>query len=149
MLPSGFSIRPAVLKDKSQLLKIEAAVSPYPWTGKQFVESLAAHRSFVLCKGTKVIGFLVFNQVLDEAELLNIAVKVSFQGEGLGACLLDFCVEHITETAQHLFLEVRASNFPAIALYQGRGFQQVGIRRAYYHDEDGREDALIMRYDIF
>ena len=94
------------------------------------------------------MGFLIFNQVVDEAELLNIAVKRSFQGEGLGACLLDYCLAEVSASAVSLFLEVRVSNFPAIALYEGRGFRPVGVRKAYYHSESGREDALIMRCDL-
>lgn len=141
-------MRPAVPDDLAHLMKIEDEVSPFPWRVKQFAESLDDHRTYVLCKGSKVVGFLIFNQVIDEAELLNIAVKSSFQGEGLGANLLDFCIEQVSDTAAKLFLEVRASNFPAIALYLGRGFAQVGQRRGYYHSEDGKEDALIMCHDF-
>ncbi|OUS09044.1 ribosomal-protein-alanine N-acetyltransferase [Gammaproteobacteria bacterium 54_18_T64] len=144
----GFTLRPATVDDIPGLFKIETEVSPFPWSSKQFAESLRNHRSFVLCKGNRLVGFLIFNQVLDEAELLNIAVKTSFQGEGLGASLLDYCLAEIAATALSLFLEVRVSNFPAIALYEGRGFRHVGERKAYYHGENGREDAWIMRCDL-
>ena len=146
-IKAGFTLRPATADDIAGLVKIESDVTPFPWNAKQFAESLQNHRSYVLCKGNRLVGFLIFNQVLDEAELLNIAVKSSFQGEGLGACLLDYCLAEISGTALSLFLEVRVSNFPAIALYEGRGFRHVGERRAYYHGASGREDALIMRCD--
>ncbi|OUS13212.1 ribosomal-protein-alanine N-acetyltransferase [Gammaproteobacteria bacterium 53_120_T64] len=148
MIGKGFTLRPATADDIPGLIKIESEVSPFPWSGKQFSDSLQSHRSYVLCKGNRLVGFLIFNQVLDEAELLNIAVKSSFQGEGLGACLLDYCLAEIAATALSLFLEVRVSNFPAIALYEGRGFRHVGERKAYYHGESGREDAWIMRCDL-
>lgn len=147
-IKAGFTLRPATADDIAGLVKIESDVTPFPWNAKQFAESLQNHRSYVLCKGNRLVGFLIFNQVLDEAELLNIAVKSSFQGEGLGACLLDYCLAEISGTALSLFLEVRVSNFPAIALYEGRGFRHVGERRAYYHGASGREDALIMRCDL-
>jgi len=147
-IKAGFTLRPATPDDIAGLVKIESDVTPFPWNAKQFADSLQSHRSFVLCKGNRLVGFLIFNQVLDEAELLNIAVKSSFQGEGLGACLLDYCLAEISNSAVSLFLEVRVSNFPAIALYEGRGFRHVGERRAYYHSESGREDALIMRCDL-
>lgn len=147
-IKAGFTLRPATADDIAGLVKIESDVTPFPWNAKQFAESLQNHRSYVLCKGNRLVGFLIFNQVLDEAELLNIAVKSSFQGEGLGACLLDYCLAEISGTALSLFLEVRVSNFPAIALYEGRGFRHVGERRAYYHGPSGREDALIMRCDL-
>jgi len=147
-IKAGFTLRPAIPDDIAGLVKIESDVTPFPWNAKQFADSLQSHRSYVLCKGNRLVGFLIFNQVLDEAELLNIAVKTSFQGEGLGACLLDYCLAEISGSAVNLFLEVRVSNFPAIALYEGRGFRHVGERRAYYHGESGREDALIMRCDL-
>ena len=147
-IKAGFTLRPAIPGDIAGLVKIESDVTPFPWNTKQFADSLQSHRSYVLCKGNRLVGFLIFNQVLDEAELLNIAVKNSFQGEGLGACLLDYCLAEIASSAVSLFLEVRVSNFPAIALYEGRGFRHVGERRAYYHGESGREDALIMRCDL-
>ncbi|PCJ36166.1 MAG: ribosomal-protein-alanine N-acetyltransferase [Cellvibrionales bacterium] len=147
-IKAGFTLRPATPDDIAGLVKIESDVTPFPWNAKQFADSLQSHRSYVLCKGNRLVGFLIFNQVLDEAELLNIAVKSSFQGEGLGACLLDYCLAEISSSAVNLFLEVRVSNFPAIALYEGRGFRHVGERRAYYHGESGREDALVMRCDL-
>jgi len=147
-IKAGFTLRPAIPDDIAGLVKIESDVTPFPWNAKQFADSLQSHLSYVLCKGNRLVGFLIFNQVLDEAELLNIAVKTSFQGEGLGACLLDYCLAEISGSAVNLFLEVRVSNFPAIALYEGRGFRHVGERRAYYHGESGREDALIMRCDL-
>jgi len=147
-IKAGFTLRPAIPDDIAGLVKIESDVTPFPWNAKQFADSLQSHRSYVLCKGNRLVGFLIFNQVLDEAELLNIAVKSSFQGEGLGACLLDYCLAEISSSAVNLFLEVRVSNFPAIALYEGRGFRHVGERRAYYHSESGREDALIMRCEL-
>ena len=147
-IKAGFRLRPAIANDIAALVKIESDVTPFPWNAKQFAESLQNHRSYVLCKGNRAVGFLIFNQVVDEAELLNIAVKSSFQGEGLGACLLDYFLAEVSVSAVSLFLEVRVSNFPAIALYEGRGFRHVGERKAYYHGESGREDAWIMRRDL-
>ena len=147
-IKAGFTLRPASTDDIAGLVKIESDVTPFPWNAKQFAESLQNHRSYVLCKGNRAVGFLIFNQVVDEAELLNIAVKSSFQGEGLGACLLDYCLAEVSVLAVNVFLEVRVSNFPAIALYEGRGFRHVGERKAYYHGESGREDAWIMRCEL-
>lgn len=101
-----------------------------------------------MLKGKRVIGFLFYQQVLDQAELLNIAVRPSFQGEGLGYRLLCFCLESLRDTATCLHLEVRAGNFVAISLYLRSNFKQTGERRAYYRSEVGREDALLMTYDF-
>ncbi|PCH52212.1 MAG: ribosomal-protein-alanine N-acetyltransferase [Cellvibrionales bacterium] len=148
MFGQGFSVRKAGRDDLSVLLKIEAEVSPFPWSARQFNESIDCHEGHVLLKGKRVIGFLFYQQVLDQAELLNIAIRPSFQGQRLGYRLLHFCIERLRDTTLCLHLEVRASNFSAIGLYLDSGFKQTGERRAYYRSEAGREDALLMAYDF-
>ncbi|MBV1932746.1 MAG: ribosomal protein S18-alanine N-acetyltransferase [Porticoccaceae bacterium] len=145
---SGFSTRRAVRDDLPILLKIESEITPFPWSARQFGDSIDDHETYVLLKGKRVIAYLFYQQILDQAELLNIGVRSSFQGEGLGSRLLGFCLERIRGSATQLHLEVRASNFTAIGLYLSSGFKQVGERRAYYRSETGREDALLMTYDF-
>ena len=145
-LRDGYSLRKAELSDLGVLIKIEDEVTPFPWRAKQFADSISSHNGHVLLKGRRVIGYLFYQQILDQAELLNIAVRPSFQGEGFGAHLLNFCIECLSTSTAHLHLEVRASNFTAIELYQRAGFKQVGQRRAYYRSDQGREDALLMTY---
>lgn len=144
----GFSIRKALRDDLPVLVKIESEITPFPWSARQFGESIEDHESCVLLKGRRIVAYLFYQQILDQAELLNIAVRLSFQGEGLGSRLLGFCLERIRGSASQLHLEVRASNFTAIGLYLGAGFRQVGERRAYYRSDTGREDALLMTYDF-
>jgi ribosomal-protein-alanine N-acetyltransferase len=144
----GFSTRRAIRDDLPTLLKIESEITPFPWSARQFVDSIDSHEAYVLLKGKRVIAYLFYQQILDQAELLNIGVRLSFQGEGLGSQLLGFCLERIRASAAQLHLEVRASNFTAIGLYLSSGFKQVGERRAYYRSETGREDALLMTYNF-
>ena len=134
-------------EDLPTLIKIETEASPFPWSARQFCDSIDDHEGHVMLKGNRVIAYLFFQQVLDQAELLNIAVRPSFQGEGLGALLLSFCIEGLNSDIECLHLEVRASNFSAIGLYSKFGFKQVGQRRGYYRSEMAREDALVMTYD--
>lgn len=148
VLRDGFAIRKVAEADLPALLKIEKEVSPFPWNARQFTDSIQSHEGYVLVKGKRVVGLLFFHQVLDQAELLNIAVKPSFQGEGLGSCLLLFCLDVVRKSATRLYLEVRASNFPAIGLYLKNGFKQIGERRAYYRTDYAREDALVMACDF-
>lgn len=147
-LRNGLSIREVVREDLPALIKIERQVSPFPWSARQFADSIQSHSGYVLLNGNRIIGYLFFQQILDQAELLNIAVQSSFQGEGLGAYLLKLCVDMLSDSAARLHLEVRASNFSAIGLYLKTGFNQVGQRRAYYRTDCAREDALLMVYDF-
>ncbi len=143
-----FSLRPVAREDLPTLMEIESQVSPFPWTAKQFSDSIKGHQGVVLVKSDEIVSYLFFYRILDQAELLNIAVAPDFQGHGLGSRLLKYCLDQLREYTQHLHLEVRASNFPAIALYLRNGFKQVGERRGYYRDGDSSEDALLMVFDF-
>ena len=95
----------------------------------------------------EVAGFAVFHRVMDEAELRNIAVDPSHQRRGIARALLAAGVRALQESGvRQLFLEVRASNQPALAFYRSAGFQLLYTRRDYYHDPV--EDALVMACDI-
>lgn len=143
-----FSLRPVVKDDLRALIKIESAVSPFPWSARQFNDSIKNHQGVVLVRRRRVVGYLFFYRVLDQAELVNIAVAPQFQGQGLGSELLQYCLNQLRRHTARLHLEVRASNFPAIALYLRTGFKQVGERRNYYRDGNISEDALLMAFDF-
>lgn len=92
-------------------------------------------------------GFLGLWVMVDEAHIINIAVREAWRGKGLGELLLISGIEMaIQNKAVVATLEVRTSNTPAQALYTKYGFQKVGLRKAYY--TDNKEDAHIMTTDI-
>lgn len=79
-----------------------------------------------------------------EADVQTVAVAPAAQGHGVGGALVDALVgEAAARGATSLLLEVRADNAAAIALYAGRGFERIAVRRRYYQPED--VDALVMR----
>ncbi len=139
-----YAIDTATAVHLDAICRIEQRVSPFAWTRREISDSLTVHQGLVLRRDRKVIGFAFFHQVLDEAELLNLAVDTSFQGAGLGARLLRHCFAQLREPVARMFLEVRVSNFAAIALYLGNGFVKTGERASYYWTDQGAEDALIM-----
>ena len=97
----------------------------------------------------KAIGFALGRIVLDEAELLLIAIHPDSRGRGFGALLLDHMsqVAH-ARGASRLHLEVRQGN-PAIGLYERHGFEVAGRRRDYYRGQQGeRFDALTLNRDL-
>jgi ribosomal-protein-alanine N-acetyltransferase len=95
----------------------------------------------------EVTGFAAFHRVMDEAELRNIAVAPSHQRKGIARALFAEGIRTLQESGvRQLFLEVRASNQPALAFYAAAGFQLLYTRRDYYHNPV--EDALVMACDI-
>ena len=110
---------------------------------------MADHRSElrVASIGERLIGFHAITKVQPDIELLKIAVTPEFQGTGVGVALLDDVFGQArTRGCSSCFLEVRASNNRAIRFYHKKGFEVVGVRRAYYRDPI--EDALVMRKDF-
>ena len=95
----------------------------------------------VALDGETVVGYVGSQTVLQEADMMNIAVADTHRRQGIARLLVEELVRQLD--AYQLTLEVRASNAPAIALYEKLGFTQVGLRKNYYHKP--KEDALILR----
>ena len=143
--------RPAAPGDAPALAALDSLVNPGPWSERLFRDACAAQsaagaeRALVVFADAQALGFVVYSRVLDEACIHNIAVHPSRQGRGLGRRLLDAALRQVVgEGAARCYLEVRASNEAARALYEKRGFRIDGLRRNYYTTAAGREDALLM-----
>ena len=98
----------------------------------------------VAIEGDRLAGYVGSQTVLDESDMMNVAVHPDFRRQGIAEALVNELVMCLAENKSRcLTLEVRASNNPAIGLYQKQGFSQVGRRKNYYRNP--REDALILR----
>lgn len=103
--------------------------------------------SFVIEEKGQVVGVLQWRSLGEEAEILELAVDLKHRRQGHGSFLLRTFVQHISRSAvQKIFLEVRESNGPAIALYKKFGFQTSGRRTNYYRNPE--EDALLMTLSL-
>lgn len=143
-------IRSLFLEDLDDVVKIERACYPFPWTLGIFKECLkAGYACFGLQLGDDFAGYTICNWGVGESHLLNLCIKPRWQKQGYGKMMLDHSISHSRFLDCHvMFLEVRPSNTDAGNLYRQRGFEEVGKRPAYYQDEKGREDALVMRLDL-
>jgi [ribosomal protein S18]-alanine N-acetyltransferase len=143
--------RPMQPHDISEVVAIERAVYPFPWTLGIFHDCLrVGYCSWVVELGERVVGYGVMSIVIDESHILNLSIHPDWQGRGLGEKLirrlLKIARQHGAESA---FLEVREGNRTALALYARLGFVQVGRRRDYYPAAgDSREDALVMALEL-
>lgn len=125
--------------------------APTPFRGVKTFASNQGERylNFQLTQNGKMAAFAITQVVLDEATLFNIAVDPDYQRQGLGRALLEHLIDELEKRGvATLWLEVRASNAAAIALYESLGFNEATIRRNYYPTTDGREDAIIMALPI-
>ncbi|OBY76208.1 alanine acetyltransferase [Acinetobacter gyllenbergii] len=131
--------------DLDSVAAIERLVQTHPWSKQQFQESLASYQCTVYEQANQVVGFCILQPVLDEANLLLMAIHPSQQGRGLGYTLLDDSIQQLKNNPIQIFLEVRESNTAAIGLYEKTGFHQIDLRKNYYPNPDGsREHAVIM-----
>lgn len=117
-----------------------------PWTKAQFLADLQNERSFYFLTETPegLLGYVIFHQVLDEAEIINIAVDPSVKGQKVAMELFEKALATMaSQGVKSFFLEVRRTNQAAIGLYRKAGFQEIGIRKNYYHNP--REDGIMMQ----
>lgn len=129
----------------SQIAQLERECFSTPWTEAMLEEELFnPQASFIVAEDGEgnILGYAGLHVVLDEGYIDNIAVEEAARRHGVGDALLDVFCRFGQAHLSFLTLEVRASNAPAMALYEGLGFRNVGRRKNYY--EHPREDAVIM-----
>ena len=136
--------------DLPAAFQIEKRAHAFPWSEHTFVSNQGErYLNYQLTVEGRMAAFAITLVVLDEATLFNIAVDPDFQRRGLGKALLEHLIDELEKRGVlTLWLEVRASNVAAIALYESLGFNEATIRRNYYPTADGREDAIIMALPI-
>ena len=132
-----------------QIAQLEKFCFSDPWSEKSIESELSCQLSlwFVALEWETVVGYVGSQTVIDESDMMNIAVHPDYRRRGIAEKLIHALVSALGEKGSHgLSLEVRASNAPAIALYEKLGFTQVGLRKNYYRNP--REDALILRKEM-
>jgi len=120
-----------------------------PWSENSVRYELTNPLSYwlVALDGDRVAGYVGSQTVLDEADMMNIAVHPDFRRQGIARSMVETLVAELKEkNVRSLTLEVRVSNGPAISLYHQMGFVQVGRRPNYYRNP--KEDALILRKEL-
>ena len=141
--------RPLADEDLAYVAALEAQIHAAPWSHGNFRDALAAgYSAQVGEREGRIVVFGVMMRAPGEAQILNLSVVPDARRQGLGRALLErFIDDAMRAGAEQVFLEVRISNRPAIALYESAAFKAVGRRTNYYPAARGQpaEDALVMR----
>ncbi len=141
------AVRPASAADAAELAEIEKACFAIPWSYESLRHDLsdnpAAHYWVITAADGRLAGYAAYWQVMDEAQITNIAVLPAYRRQGFGRRLMRQMIwqasaDHLTQ----MVLEVRQSNQAACGLYESEGFLPVGLRRGYYADNG--EAAITM-----
>ena len=130
----------------AQIAQLEKICFSDPWSERSIASELDNNLAFwlVAVEGETVAGYIGSQTVMEETDMMNVAVHPDFRRQGIAEALVNGLVEYLKAMGSRcLTLEVRASNAPAIALYEKLGFSEIGRRKNYYRNP--REDALILR----
>ena len=130
----------------AQVALLEKLCFADPWSEKSIASELDNPWALwlVALERDEVVGYIGSQTAVDETDVMNVAVHPDQRRKGIAEALIEMLIKQLQEQGSHaLMLEVRASNAPAIALYEKMGFRQVGLRKNYYRNP--KEDALILR----
>jgi [ribosomal protein S18]-alanine N-acetyltransferase len=157
-LKNRFGARPARTGplrpgDAPALARIHAEAFARPWDAhdleRMLTDPAMVADGIFMGASARPLGFALSRQVLDEAEILTIAVTRRVQWRGFGRTLLAAHLAHLAANgAKILFLEVEETNTPAIALYRRFGFSDAGRREGYYQRADTSRAALVLRRSL-
>ena len=147
---STWTIRLAERRDVPDLLSIEVAQFPEPWTRSMLLDeitNLATRRYTVAVEEKKIVGYLGVMYVMDELHVNTLGTLPGNEGRGIATALMNEAWGVAKERGvQRATLEVAVSNTRAQELYFRFGFSPVGVRKNYY--ERTNEDALILWADL-
>lgn len=139
-------IRPFQKSDLDAVSAIEKASFSEPWSEESLLSEgcgLPYATMLVAEEEGAPVGYICLRYLFDEAEITNIAVQKDYRRRGIGEMLIDAAVSFCNDICcTSVDLEVRETNVPALALYEKKGFERVGIRKDYY--EKPRENAVLM-----
>ena len=141
------NMRPQHVAQVAELEKI--CFGTEAWSEKSVASELDNPLSFWLVADDngRVAGYVGSQTVMDETDMMNVAVHPDYRKQGIATALIVGLVGELRKKGSHcLTLEVRASNENAISLYRKLDFQQIGLRKNYYHNP--KEDALILRMEF-
>jgi [ribosomal protein S18]-alanine N-acetyltransferase len=152
--PPQILVRALEAADASACAAIHASCFAHSWPSTE-IEAMAtsvnsiAHAAVEERSG-EILGFIISRKILDEGEVLTVAVNKEHRKQGVAAGLLEVHLSALMMArVRQLFLEVDETNAPARALYAKFGFVEKGRREGYYRMADGtRASALILRKDV-
>jgi [ribosomal protein S18]-alanine N-acetyltransferase len=144
-------IRRMRLEDVPAVHEIDLLSFSLPWPERSFRFELTENpvsRGWVVEVDGKIAAMLVLWFIVDEAHIATIAVHPDYRRRGIGEQILLHALKSVQEEgARRAFLEVRAGNAAAQAMYKKYGFEVAGVRPGYYRDNN--EDALLMNLEKF
>lgn len=134
--------------DNIEIESLEKLCFKSPWNISMLDSCFETQNFYGLVIETdkKIVGYIGCAFDSWDVDILNICVDKKYRRKGFATELFKSVIEHFkNEHKEKMFLEVRVSNTPAINLYTGLGFKQIGLREKYY---ENTEDAIVMVLEL-
>lgn len=141
-------IRPMIQDDIDRVYAIELSAHRAPWSREILRDCVHVGydcRIAVDDDSKELLAYIICRHNFNVCHILNLCVAVTHQNKGYGKLLLSTVLDSLPTTINTIILEVRPSNKFAIALYEGFGFTQDSVKKAYYKDTEGEEDAILFK----
>ena len=144
----NYEIVPVTEEMLDRLEEMEKECFSVPWTREMLLYQMSGNNIFLAAVNNgEVMGYIGMMFVLDEGYISNVAVTGKYRRQGIAKALISALEAKCREMhLSFMTLEVRESNIPAISLYAGLGFEEVGVRKNYY--DKPRENAILMTRNL-
>ena len=150
VIDSSLSYRGMLEEDVLEVFRIESLAYDFPWTKEVFLDCLSAgYTCKLFCIQNVIEGYIILSFSQTDCHILNFCIAPHQQGCGYGKDMLQFAYDVAQQQgARIMYLEVRPTNAAALTLYETQGFKRIAIRKNYYPDDEGREDAFVLACEI-
>ena len=143
------NVRNMIPADGQEVAKLEMQIFSDAWSEKSILDTLKQSQAFIVVaeQGNAIVGYCIVYFVLDEAEIVRVAVDASLRKQGVGQELLRKTCHICKEKGiERLLLDVREGNENARRFYQAFGFEVDGLRKNFY--DNPKEHAVLMSMSI-
>ena len=146
-----YKLKKMHLEDLPSVLVNEHSCYQFPWAEGIFADCIkSGHECWLFEVLGRNSGHAILSVAAGESHLLNVCINPDYQGQGYGRILVAHMLDRaMVNRVSSMFLEVRPSNLVAYKLYESLGFNEVGIRKAYYPADKSREDAIVFAKEFF
>jgi len=143
-------VRVLQLSDLPRIMPLENNAYDFPWSEAIFRDCFnSAYTGLAIEVEGAFLGYGMLSIAAGEAHILNVVIDSNQRSCGLGRKLVRRLIDQARwHRVERVFLEVRASNIVARSLYANLGFQEIGVRKAYYPGRKTREDAVVMSLQL-
>ncbi len=140
-------IRAIQAKDLNRVHTIECAAYPSPWSKELLRDCMRAQLDFRVLEieSGVIVGYIISRYKLKICHILNIGIHPDYQNKGYGQAILQEVLNTCPLEIRIFLLDVRPSNARALHIYKKMGFYSTRVKRGYYRDQQGIENALVMK----